>query len=76
MAVITWQPIKIYFCQHVQKDVALEAELIYPAEYLPEQLPRVHAHRCSNGVTCNLDGRPSCVWAGTNPVFDPFAETL
>jgi hypothetical protein len=76
VAVKTWQPIKTCFCQHVQKVVSLEAELIYPSEWLPDQLPRVYAHRCSNCVECNLDGRPSCVWAGTNPAFDPFAETL
>ena len=76
MAVKVWQPIKIAYCQHVGAEVALEAELIYPAEWLPEQQPRVHAHRCSCGIDCNLDGRPSCVWAGTNPLIDPFAEPI
>ncbi len=73
MAVRIWQPIKVCFCDHAGTEVALEAELVYPPEWLPEQPPRVLAHRCSNGLDCNLDERPSCVWAGTNPMVDPFA---
>jgi hypothetical protein len=74
MAVRTWQTIKTQFCHHVGEEVCLEVELVYPAEWLPDQPPRVLARRCSRGVTCNLDGRPSCVWAGTNPSYDPFRE--
>ncbi len=69
----TWQPIRICYCHHVQQDVALEAEIVYPVDFLPDQ-PRVVAHRCSHGLDCNLDGRVSCLWAGTNPVIDPFIE--
>ncbi len=67
-----WQPIKVCFCEHVNQDVAFEAELIYPADLLPDQAPRVIAHRCSHGMQCNQDGRSSCIWAGTNPLVDPF----
>jgi hypothetical protein len=74
MAVKTWQTLKIKYCQHAGVEVGLEAEVVYPAEWLPDQPPRVNAHRCSHGLACNLDGRPSCIWAGTNPVFDPFLE--
>jgi hypothetical protein len=69
-----WQPIKIHFCHHVGKEVAFEAELIYPADLLPDQGPRVNAHRCSRAIDCNLEGKVSCIWAGTNPVIDPFVE--
>jgi hypothetical protein len=58
----------------VQKDVSLEAETVYPAEFLPDQPARVMAHRCSQGIRCMLMNKPSCVWAGSNPAFDPFAE--
>jgi hypothetical protein len=75
MSVKTWQPIKLQFCHHADQEVALEAELVYPAEWLPEQAPRVLSHRCSHAVDCNLDGRPSCIWAGTNPNIDPFIES-
>lgn len=74
MAETGWQVVKVRYCHHVNKDVGLEAEVVFPAEFLPDQAPRVIAHRCSHAVACNLDGRPSCVWAGTNPAYDPFIE--
>jgi hypothetical protein len=74
MSVRTWQVIKVRYCERAAKDVALEAQVVYPAEFLPDQQPRVNAHRCSHAFACNLDGRASCVWSGTNPVVDPFRE--
>jgi hypothetical protein len=76
MAEKSWQVIKVRYCHHANQEVNLEAEMIYPAEFLPDQQPRVNAHRCSHAFACNLDGRASCVWAGTNPTFDPFIEIL
>jgi hypothetical protein len=76
MALKTWQVIKVVYCHHVGSEVGLEAEVVYPADIMPEQSPRVLSHRCSHAFSCNLDNRPSCVWAGTNPTFDPFAESL
>lgn len=70
----SWQSLKVCYCQHVGQDVALEAEVVYPADMLPDQSPRILAHRCSQGMACNQDGRPSCMWAGSNPTFDPFLE--
>jgi len=74
MAVKTWETIKVQYCNHAEMQVGLEAELVYPPEWLPDQAVRIIAHRCSHGMACNLDGRASCVWAGTNPTYDPFAE--
>ena len=76
MSTKSWEVIKTCYCSHIRQDVTLEAELVYPSEWLPDQAPRVLAHRCSQAITCNLDGRPSCVWAGTNPAIDPFLEAL
>ena len=76
MSIRSWESIKACDCHHIQEEVALEAELVYPAEWLPDQPPRVLAHRCSQAFRCNLDGRSSCAWAGTNPAFDPFLETF
>jgi hypothetical protein len=76
MSTKSWEVIKTCYCHHIGQEVALEAELVYPAEWLPDQAPRVFAHRCSQAFGCNLDGRPSCVWAGTNPAIDPFLEKL
>jgi hypothetical protein len=69
-----WQVIKVRYCDHAGAEVAMEVELVFPAEFLPEQQPRVIGHRCSRAIACNLDNRASCVWAGTNPTFDPFAD--
>jgi hypothetical protein len=72
----TWQTLKVCYCQHVGQEVALEAEVVYPAEFLPEQPGRVTAHRCSQGINCNQDDRAACMWSGSNPAFDPFLEVL
>jgi hypothetical protein len=72
MAQRTWQTIKVSYCQRIGKEVSFEAEVIYPDDLMPDQPPRVIAHRCEYGVQCNLEGTPSCIWAGTNPNYDPF----
>lgn len=74
MAEKLWEVIKIRYCQHVAKDVSLEVEAVYPVEWMPDQPPRIVAHRCSNAFACSLDPRAACVWAGSNPAYDPFQE--
>jgi len=74
VAVKTWQTIRVRFCEHAGTEVSLEAQMVFPPENLPDQPARILAHRCSHAFACNLDNRPSCIWAGTNPVFDPFLE--
>lgn len=74
MAEKTWEVIKVRYCYHVEQKVGLEAEVVYPADLLPDQEPRILAHRCSHAFGCNLDGRTSCTWSGTNPAIDPFNE--
>lgn len=74
MAYRNWEAIKISYCEHVDEEVALEAEIIYPATFLPEQAPRIIAHRCSRGLACNSFRQPACCWAGTNPDVDPFKQ--
>ena len=71
MALRTWEVSKICFCEHIKREVALEIEVVYPADILPES-PRVLSHRCSEGLICNQFSKPACVWAGTNPEHDPF----
>ncbi len=68
----TWETLKVQYCPQVDDKVSLPAQVVYPAEFLPDQPGRVLAPRCSHGSACNLDNRPSCVWAGTNPGHDPF----
>jgi len=72
MAEKVWQTIKVQHCVRVDREVTLEAQVIYPPEHLPDQPPQIVAHRCSFGLECNLMDKPTCVWAGTNPTYDPF----
>jgi hypothetical protein len=74
MAEKSWEVIKVRYCQHVAKEVGLEVEAVYPAEWMPDQPARIVAHRCSHAFACSLDTRPACVWAGSNPAYDPFKE--
>ncbi len=71
MAYRSREVVQVCFCGHVQQEVALEAEVLYPADFLPDP-PRVVSHRCSLGDHCNQLDQPACVWAGTNPLVDPF----
>jgi hypothetical protein len=74
MATKKWEVVQVRYCDHAGCQVALQAEKLYPADHLPDQAPRVMAQRCSHSIRCMLENRPSCVWAGSNPNFDPFLE--
>ncbi len=75
MSTKTWEVLKTCHCQHIDRQVSLEAQVVYPADFLPDPAPRVLAHRCSQGMECNQDDRVSCQWSGTNPAIDPFSES-
>mgnify|MGYP005871497745 CR=1 FL=1 len=74
MAEKEWKDIKIIYCDHVDCQVALQGQVVYPAEWMPDQPPRILAQRCSRGMECNLYQKAVCYWAGTNPDVDPFSE--
>jgi hypothetical protein len=73
MSWLTWKSIKECECERIGEEVSLEVQLVYPAGFMPDQPPRVLAHRCSKGLECNWIEKPACVWAGTSPGYDPFA---
>jgi hypothetical protein len=74
MAFKTLETIKVRYCPHACAEVGLQAQVVYPAEWMPDQPPRVMGHCCSHALLCNQENRSSCVWAGTNPLYDPFLE--
>jgi hypothetical protein len=76
MAEKTWEVISIRYCDHIHEQVGLEAEIVYPADHLPDLEERILAHRCTRSLSCNLEDRGSCTWAGTNPAIDPFSRPL
>ena len=71
MAQKKWKVSKIRYCEHVGHEIKLEAQVVYPADHLPDQLPRVIANRCSNAVVCNKMDKMVCAWCGTNPNVKP-----
>ena len=74
MAEKKWESVQTCFCAHVNMDVNLDVEVIYPADYLDNDVPRLGAHRCSNELLCNQFNQGACIWAGTNPMVDPFKD--
>ena len=65
-----WQVEEVRYCEHVEHEVDLEVEVVYPTDYLPDQ-PRVIAHRCSNALECNQLDKMVCAYCFTNPVQKP-----
>jgi hypothetical protein len=55
----------------VGQEVELEAEVVYPAEHLPDQPPHVVAHRCSKALECNKLEKQVCAYCFTNPDVKP-----
>ncbi len=75
MATKNWQTIKTIYCTRIQQEVMLEALVVYPPEHLPDtSAQQVVGHRCSEGLACNTMDKPACLWAGTNPTYDPFND--
>lgn len=66
-----WQIIKTCYCERVGHEITLEMEVVYPAEHLPDQPPRVIAHRCSSALECNQLDKMVCAYCGTNPHYEP-----
>jgi len=60
MAEKTWRVEKIKSCEHVGHEVKIETEVVLPAENLPDQPPRILAHRCSSALECNGLEHPAC----------------
>ena len=71
MAQKKWQVSKVRYCEHVGQEVALEVEVVYPAEHLPDQPPHVTAHRCSKALECNRLDMMICAYCFTNPSEKP-----
>jgi hypothetical protein len=66
-----WEVSMIRYCELVGHPVALEVNVVYPPEHLPDQPPHVIAHRCSNAIECNKLDKMTCAWCGTNPDYYP-----
>jgi len=67
MAEKIWKVETSKYCEHVQREIKIEDEVVFPAEMLPDMSPRVLARRCSNALECNLMEKAACELCGTNP---------
>jgi hypothetical protein len=67
MAQKKWQVERVHYCEHVGQAIALEVQVVYPADHLPDQPPHVIAHRCSKALECNQVDKPTCSYCFTNP---------
>lgn len=74
MAEKIWKIEKDKYCEHVGQQVQIQDQVIYPSDILPDQPPRVLAHRCSNATECNATEKASCSFCGTNPDLDPLCD--
>lgn len=66
-----WQTQKSCFCERVGHEIRIETQMVFPAEHLPDQPPRILAHRCSSAIECNALNKMVCAYSGTNPDFKP-----
>jgi hypothetical protein len=71
MAEKIWKIEKIKYCEHAAREIAIENNVVYPAENLPDQPPRIIGRRCSNALECNSFEKAACALCGTNPDLDP-----
>jgi hypothetical protein len=55
----------------VGQEVALEIQVVLPADQLPDQPPHVIAHRCSKAMECNKIDKMVCAYCFTNPNENP-----
>jgi hypothetical protein len=72
MAVTQWEEAKVIYCERAHERAALELEVIYPSEPIPDWPRRVIGHRCSLAAKCEVQGFGNCYWTGANPLNDPF----
>jgi hypothetical protein len=73
MAERAWENIKVRFCDLADCKVALQVDVLYPPENLPDG-SRIVGERCSHGGQCMKFDTGRCMWSGVNPGYDPFVE--
>ncbi|MGA2112192.1 MAG: hypothetical protein ABSG98_08600 [Anaerolineales bacterium] len=75
MTTVLWRPVQTKLCERVGEVATLEVQLVFPGELLPDQPPRVRSRRCSLALQCNQLDLATCIWAGTQPEYDPLGQS-
>jgi hypothetical protein len=55
------------YCTHANAEVTITTDLVYPAEMMPLQAPRLRARRCSHFFDCNLQDKTACTFSVDKP---------
>lgn len=48
------------YCSHANCEIELNSTVVYPAEILPHQSPRITNRTCSHFLNCNLQDKTAC----------------
>ncbi len=51
------------YCAHAKSEVTLSTKIIFPADIMPEQPPRISSRDCSHYFNCNLLDKKACTYA-------------
>ncbi len=62
MAWESWRTVKRTHCEVVDEEVALQSRLVYAADTLPDQPPRVLGYCCSSAENCDRFNQAACPW--------------
>jgi hypothetical protein len=62
MAWESWRAGKQTHCEVMDEKVTLQSRLAFAADNLPDQPPRVLAHRCSSAENCDHFDQNKCPW--------------
>ena len=62
MAWESWRTVKQTRCEIMDEEITLHSRLAFAADNLPDQPPRVLAHRCSSAEHCDHFDQPKCPW--------------
>ena len=54
------------FCTHANAEVTITTSLVYPADMMPLQAPRLRSRRCSHFFDCNLQDKTACTFSVTS----------
>jgi hypothetical protein len=59
----TTEKVSRRFCAHAKTEVTLKSKLIFPADIMPDQPPRITSRQCSHYFDCNLLDKDACSYA-------------
>lgn len=51
------------YCAHAKSEITLKTKIIFPADIMPDQPPRITSRQCSHYFDCNLLDKEACTYA-------------